>query len=100
MSDHHSVAIPTECFLQESSQLAVPVVHIPKRGGGVVITITITINSFDDNDIIVHIPKRGGGGGYSYGVNDITVHVSKRDDGKVGYEVGWKNTWSFSQQGH
>ena len=26
------MAIPTECFLQKSSQLAVPVVHIPKRG--------------------------------------------------------------------
>ena len=44
MSNHHSVAIPTECFLQESSQLAVPVVHIPKyddgKGG----------YSYDDND--------------------------------------------------
>ena len=45
MSDHHSVAIPTESFFQKSSQLAVPVVHIPKR------------YSYDNTDIIVHIPK-------------------------------------------
>ena len=85
MSNHHSVAIPTECFLQESSQLAVPVVHIPKCDDNSIIVHIPKCDdgkggySYDDNDIIVHIPKCGGGD-----INNIIVHVPKRDDGKGG----------------
>ena len=44
MGDHDSVAVAAKSLLQQASQLAVPVVHIPKyddgKGG----------YSYDDND--------------------------------------------------
>ena len=30
MSDHHSVTIATKSLLQQSGQLAIPVVHVPQ----------------------------------------------------------------------